>query len=84
MSSARGGSARGGSARGGGTKIAAPSIAAPPSAGARSRVSRRSKSPDMQPGEQPGLRRLVQKRLLDDVFQAASGKTPSDDVGRTG
>jgi hypothetical protein len=28
-------------------------------------------------GEQPGLRRLVQKRLLDDVFEAASGKSQS-------
>jgi hypothetical protein len=48
--------------------------------GPRTRVSassRRSKSPDMIAGEQPGLRRLVQKRLLDDVFEAASGKSQS-------
>lgn len=32
----------------------------------------RSKSPDMS--EQPGLRRLVQKRLLEDVFDGASGE----------
>ena len=34
---------------------------------------RSSKSPDKVAGEQPGLRRLVQKRILDDVFGAAGG-----------
>jgi hypothetical protein len=41
----------------------------------RASASGRSKSPDQLPGQQPGLRRLVQKRLLEDVFEAASGKS---------
>jgi hypothetical protein len=44
----------------------------------RTSVSRRSKSPDMAAGQQPGLRRLVQKRFLDDVFEAASGKSQQE------
>jgi hypothetical protein len=36
------------------------------------RTGGRSKSPDGLTGEQPGLRRLVQKRLLDDVFEKSS------------
>jgi len=44
------------------------------SASARgARTTRRSKSPGVLPGEQPGLRGLTQSRLLNDVFQAASG-----------
>lgn len=39
----------------------------------RSGGSGRSKSPDNMTGDQPGLRRLVQKRLLEDVFEGASG-----------
>lgn len=35
--------------------------------------SRRSKSPDLLQGEQPGLRRIVQTRLLKDVFDTTSG-----------
>lgn len=42
---------------------------------ARRRSERRSKSPDMLPGEQPGLRGLVQRRILNDVFQTASGRS---------
>lgn len=38
------------------------------------RTGGRSKSPDGSTGEQPGLRRLVQKRLLDDVFEKSSRK----------
>jgi hypothetical protein len=65
MSSARqGGSSSGGSGRGG--------------ARVRASAAGRSKSPDMLPGQQPGLRRLVQKRLLDDVFEAASGKSQQE------
>lgn len=37
------------------------------------RSSGRSKSPDHLTGDQPGLRRIVQKRLLTDVFDGASG-----------
>jgi hypothetical protein len=33
----------------------------------------RSNSPDASAGQQPGLRGLVQQRLLNDVFQSASG-----------
>ena len=40
----------------------------------RNRGSGRSKSPDHLTGDMPGLRRLVQKRLLEDVFDGASGK----------
>ena len=36
-------------------------------------VSRRSKSPDILQQEQPGLRRVVQQRLLKDVFETTSG-----------
>ena len=38
--------------------------------------STRSKSPDINAGgaEKPGLRRIVQKRILDDVFQSAASK----------
>lgn len=48
--------------------------------GSRPRASAagRSKSPDAPSGQQPGLRRLVQKRLLDDVFEAASGKSQQE------
>jgi hypothetical protein len=35
--------------------------------------SRRSKSPDLLQQEQPGLRRIVQQRLLKDVFESTSG-----------
>jgi hypothetical protein len=38
-----------------------------------SAVSRRSKSPDILQSEQPGLRRIVQQRLLKDVFDSTSG-----------
>jgi hypothetical protein len=38
-----------------------------------SAVSRRSKSPDILQSEQPGLRRIVQQRLLKDVFESTSG-----------
>jgi len=42
-----------------------------------SRRNRRSNSPDMPAGEaQPGLRALVQKRLLDDVFQKTADQFP--------
>lgn len=41
----------------------------------RSGGSSRSKSPDHLTGDQPGLRRIVQKRLLEDVFDGASGKS---------
>ena len=36
-------------------------------------ASRRSKSPDILQTEQPGLRRIVQQRLLKDVFESTSG-----------
>ena len=36
-------------------------------------ASRRSKSPDILQSEQPGLRRIVQQRLLKDVFDSTSG-----------
>ena len=36
-------------------------------------ASRRSKSPDIVQSEQPGLRRIVQQRLLKDVFDSTSG-----------
>ena len=39
----------------------------------RSGGSGRSKSPDHMTGDMPGIRRLVQKRLLEDVFDGASG-----------
>ena len=44
------------------------------SGGSRRATSRRSKSPDAPMGENgaPGLRTLVQKRILKDVFEAAS------------
>eukprot|EP00977_Amphora_coffeiformis_P003208 scaffold597_cov176-Amphora_coffeaeformis.AAC.14 len=45
--------------------------------------SSRSKSPDQLSGEQPGLRRLVQKRLLEDVFDGASGESVGRSVGRS-
>jgi hypothetical protein len=35
--------------------------------------TRRSKSPDLLQQEQPGLRRIVQQRLLKDVFESTSG-----------
>jgi hypothetical protein len=38
-----------------------------------SAASRRSKSPDLLQSEQPGLRRIVQQRLLKDVFESTSG-----------
>ena len=41
---------------------------------ASSATSRRSKSPDILPSEQPGLRRIVQQRLLKDVFESTSCK----------
>ena len=34
---------------------------------------RRSNTPDVVPTEQPGLRRIVQQRLLKDVFESTSG-----------
>ena len=40
----------------------------------RSGGSSRSKSPDIMTADMPGLRRLVQKRLLEDVFDGASSK----------
>jgi len=40
----------------------------------RSSATRRSKSPDDLPGEQPGLRRIVQQRLLKDVFESTASK----------
>lgn len=41
------------------------------------RIKSRSKSPDINDGsEKPGLRRLVQKRILQDVFQSAADTHP--------
>lgn len=40
-------------------------------------ASRRSKSPDILQSEQPGLRRIVQQRLLKDVFDSTSGRSCS-------
>lgn len=47
----------------------------PTSRSRRSGGSSRSKSPDYMTGDMPGLRRLVQKRLLEDVFDGASGES---------
>lgn len=54
---------------------AAPASPAPATTTSTTTASRlgRSKSPDVLPGQQPGLRGLVQQRLLGDVFQAAGG-----------
>lgn len=38
-----------------------------------SRTKSRSQSPDSTPKDQPGLRTIVQQRILKDVFQHASG-----------
>ena len=44
------------------------------SARTKKRITRRSNSPDMPAGDQPGLRQIVQNRLLKEVFDNAAGK----------